>query len=66
MFICMFDRMVDPNNNILENDLQRNDVESIPTCSINQNSPVATPEGIKKLLVSSQTLKTSRVRGITR
>ena len=50
MFICMFDRMVDPNNYILENDLQRNDEESIPAHSVNQNSMIPILQRSKKAI----------------
>ena len=34
--------MVNPNDNILENNLNRNDLEYRPVHSVNQNYPVAT------------------------
>jgi len=44
MFAYRFERMAEANDNVLKNNLQANNIESMLAHFANQNSPVLTPQ----------------------
>ena len=58
----MCNRMADPNNNTLQNDLQVNVEEDVQAHSVNQNSLEVTPERSQEAVSGPQILENVEVK----